>query len=68
MATGSDIIGIRPDSKKDWALKHAIQILLRQREELDTKIKELRCLLPKREPKKSKPVKIEKNGITYKLR
>ena len=67
MTTGTDIMGLRPDSKKDWALKHAIQILLRQREELDTKIKELRSLLPKREPKKSKSVKIEKNGKTYKL-
>ena len=68
MTTGTDIMGLRPDSKKDQAIKHAILILVKQRDELDTKIKELRSLLPKVARKSSKPVKLEKNGRTYQLR
>ena len=68
MTNGTGIIDLRPDTKKDWALKHTIQILVRQRQEIDAKIKELRSLLPKQVTKISKSVKYEKNGKTFKLR
>ena len=69
MKTGTDIAGLRPISKKNREIQHTIQILVRQREELDTRIKELWSLLPKERRKKSVVSQVkDSNGKTYKLR